>query len=74
MKLEVKFRCDEVIYFMRNNKVQEWEIRKIKIEVHRNVYLQDKISINYTVVSKWSSDIFKENEIFWTKQDLLNNL
>lgn len=65
MKIETKFEVGQKVYHLKNNKVNVLEIDKIRIEINLSVKIIYICQIDYEV---------KENEIFASKEDLLNTL
>lgn len=73
MKIETKLDVENECYFLHNNKVKTGFIKDIQISV-----LTEKMYIKYSVLfkdcDKAETKIFLEEDVFKTKQELLNSL
>lgn len=67
MKIETKFNTGDHIYFLKNNKVQQAEVLRIKINVS---HLKD-VEIIYIT---GGDQVINENGAFNTKKELLESL
>ena len=76
MKIETKFNCQDTVFFMKNNQVVEWEVLEYAIKCDIHMYCQTKCSIEYvvTIPRDQNTYLFKESQIFWTKEELLKTL
>lgn len=71
MKIYTKFNLGQQIYYMKDNKVTSHEVLEIKIGVEYNHYFAKDVLINYKLNN---GAIYEEEDIFATKQDLLDSL
>lgn len=73
MKIETKLNVSDECYFLNNNKVKTGLVKDIQISV-----LKEKMYIKYSILfkdcDKEESKIFLEENIFKTKQELLDSL
>lgn len=78
MKIETKFDMDQEVFFMKDNKVRTWEVRKIDIKVEKDysVCVWERIIILYKVFCILPrEDCIKSLwEIFASKEELLESL
>lgn len=81
MTIETKYNIGDMVFVLFLNKIYEIEILKIEIIVKTNTFhYQDESTILYTTstveneVWQKKQSKFYENEIFSTKQELLNSL
>lgn len=74
MKIETKLEVGDIGYFMKNNIVHSDEIEKINIAIVAVGGLYNshiRVIINYTTLNKFN---YVEDDIFATKQLLLDTL
>ena len=69
MIIETKFSVGDLIYYMEDNKV--WCDTIGYITTHTN---ENGSSINYAVWRNANWNVYKEKDVFATKEDLLNSL
>ena len=73
MKLETKLEIEDECYFLFCNKVKTGFVKDIQISV-----LKEKMYIKYSILfkdcDKAETKIYLEQDIFKTKQELLNSL
>ena len=70
MTIETQYNINSTIYFLYNNKVWEGTIKRISIIVENN-----SIVITYKVqYNDWKYKSLKENQVYSTKQELLDSL
>ena len=73
MKIETKLNIGDICYFMTINKIFSSVIESISIRA-----LRGELNIEYQIRNNQAgtqyTKLFSENEIFATKQDLLNSL
>jgi hypothetical protein len=73
MKIETKLNVEDECYFLFHNKVKTGEVKDIQISV-----LKEKMYIKYSILfndcDKNEHKIYLEEDIFKTKQELLNSL
>jgi len=76
MEIKTKFDIDQEIFYMEKNKVKTADINKINIETKNNHYFKVANTITYRARNQWecSSKEFRESNIYWTKQELLDSL
>lgn len=73
MKIETKLNVEDECYFLHSNKVKTGFIKDIQISV-----LKEKMYIKYSVLfkndDKAETKIYLEEDVFKTKQELLDSL
>lgn len=72
MKIETKLNVEDECYFLHSNKVKTGFIKDIQISV-----LKEKMYIKYSVLFKnddKAARIYLEEDVFKTKQELLDSL
>ena len=79
MKIETKADTGDNVWFMDNNRVIDAHVKSIEITKTINYDWSDIIKVKYTVEYKRDRMsrmymVFSEDQIFKTKQDLLDSL
>lgn len=70
MNIETQYNINNTVYFIHNNKVWEGIVKRISIIVENN-----SIVITYKVqYTDWKYKLVKENQVYNTKQELLDSL
>ena len=76
MDIKTKYDLGQSVFYMNNNQVNESVINQIFVEVrHRIGYKRNfiiDISVSYYLVN--SNRLYKERELFLTKEELLKSL
>ena len=76
MEIKTKYDIGQSVFYMNNNQVNESVINQIFVEVrHRIGYKRNFIidmSVSYYLVN--SNRLYKERELFLTKEELLKSL
>ena len=76
MDIKTKYDLGQSVFYMNNNQVNESVINQIFVEVrHRIGYKRNFIidmSVSYYLVN--SNRLYKERELFLTKEELLKSL
>lgn len=78
MKIETEFDTGQMVWLMHENKAQEVQILLVKTTSYAD---KDKIDINYELgirenhsATSWSNAHKNDDEIFATKQKLIDSL
>jgi len=73
MTIETKYNVDDSIWFIYENKAKEAKISVVQATVRSN-----KIEIEYYVnvgtKENYKTEIVKENNCYYTREELINNL
>ncbi len=73
MRIETKFDIDQKVFFMSDNRVQSDEIISLNVDVLRNHEEGGELTIIEYMVG-YRNKGFHEDELFATKQELLDSL
>jgi len=74
MKIQTKFDTNQPVFFLYKNKVIESNIDSITITIDIHDRIKYVYTIKETAKSEFSTSRFNENELFSTKQLLLDSL
>lgn len=75
MKVETKFNVDDTVYFMHDNRVAIGNVATIQAYTHKPMGNEIVISVKYYVKGcSVKRDGYMEEELFASKQELLNSL
>lgn len=75
MKIETKFNVDAIVYFMHNNRVATGNVATIHVYTHKPLGNEIVISVKYFLKGcSVKSDGYMEEELFASKEELLNSL
>ena len=74
MKIETKFNAGDKVWFIHESKAIEKEVHSIKIEIEKS-----ETFINYfinmsEVDGAFNFNLLKENQLFTSKQSLIDNI
>lgn len=72
MEIKTKFDIWDTFYFMRDNKIISEQVKYIEINVWKNPFFVEKISIYYIYLSDNSKR--SQDSCFKTKEELINSL
>ena len=76
MDIKTKYDLGQSVFYMNNNQVNESVINQIFVEVrhrigYKRIFIID-MSVSYYLVN--SNRLYKERELFLTKEELLKSL
>lgn len=76
--MKAEFNIDDTVFYMDNNKVQERKVSRIIIDSWDSMGARVINSVVYGLVDGWSTEkalvTKRQEELFKTKQDLLDTL
>jgi hypothetical protein len=73
MNIDFKYDIDDEFWIMDENKPKKMKVRRVEfIKERRNI--DSDVLCRVVYMATQSSILFSENEIFLTKQDLINSL
>lgn len=74
MKIETRFNVDDEVYFMHKNKVASAKVAAFQVYAHKPY--NDKVVTGaiYYLKNSGKSDGYTEEELFTSKEELLNSL
>jgi hypothetical protein len=73
MKIETKFNIGDDVFRIYNSKIVIYEIYNINIKVYKNCYHSVGVKIKYELLGR-PNVLVEEEELFATKQELLDSL
>jgi len=80
MEINTQFECDDTVYFMEDNKVVSWIVKKIFVECELIYYTwyRTECTTKYDIIRKtwnWPKTYsFQEWLIYESKEELLKSL
>lgn len=75
MKIETRFNVDDEVYFMHDNRVAIGNVATIQVYTHKPLGNEIVISVKYYLKGcSVQSNGYIEEELFASKQELLNSL
>ena len=74
MNIITKFDCGQEVFVLFQNKIRTMEIEDIDISVIQGINNAPKYTVYKNPAGSQWTKIFLENELYGTKQDLLDSL
>lgn len=74
MKIETRFNVDDNVYFMHENSVATGQVAVVQVYAHKPYNDEVVTGTKYYLKNSGKSDGYMEEELFASKQELLNSL
>lgn len=74
MKIETRFNVDDNVYFMHENRVATGKVAVVQFYAHKPYNDKVVAGTKYYLKNSGKSDGYMEEELFASKQELLNSL
>lgn len=74
MKIETRFNVDDNVYFMHENRVATGQVAVVQVYAHKPYNDEVVTGTKYYLKNSGKSDGYMEEELFASKQELLNSL